>query len=89
MNLDTMQVAVNGEELKMTRREFLILELFLRYPHKVFSKANLYETVWGDEFVDDANTLNVHISKLRSKLKERLPEANYIQTVWGVGFKFD
>lgn len=89
IDLDMHQATINGREMNLTPREFLILELFIRYPHKVFSKANLYETVWGNEFLGDDNTVNVHISKLRNKIKERLPEANYIQTVWGVGFKFD
>lgn len=89
IDLDMHQATINGREMNLTPREFMILELFIRYPHKVFSKANLYETVWGNEFLGDDNTVNVHISKLRNKIKERLPEANYIQTVWGVGFKFD
>lgn len=89
IDLDTFQASIKGEDIKLTPREFMILEIFLRYPHKVFSKANLYETVWGNEFLGDDNTVNVHISKLRNKIKEKLPDANYIQTVWGVGFKFD
>ena len=84
---DTHLVTVNGTQLSLTRREFLILELFMSHPQKVFSKANIYEAVWGDEFFGDDNTVNVHISKIRNKLAQASPGSEYIQTVWGVGFK--
>ncbi|WP_093857845.1 response regulator transcription factor [Tenuibacillus multivorans] len=87
LDLDKHIVTVNGTQLSLTRREFLILELLVRHPYKVFSKANIYESVWGDEFFGDDNTVNVHISKLRNKLAQASPGSEYIQTVWGVGFK--
>ncbi|MTW85714.1 response regulator [Virgibacillus dakarensis] len=84
---ETHIVTVNGTQLSFTRREFLILKLFMQHPHKVFSKANIYETVWGDEYFGDDNTVSVHVSKIRSKLEQASPESEYIKTVWGVGFK--
>ncbi len=84
---DTYVAKVNGVQLPLTRREFLILQLFMRHPHKVFSKANIYEAVWGDEFYGDENTVNVHVSKIRTKLAQVNPESDYIQTLWGIGFK--
>ena len=57
------------------------------YPNKVFTKANLYEKIWNDEFLGDDNTVNVHISNLRSKLAKVDPDTEYIRTVWGIGFK--
>jgi DNA-binding response OmpR family regulator len=75
-------VTVSGNPIQLTAREFAILELFMGNPKKVFTKANLYRSIWNDEFYGDDNTVNVHISKIRTKLG-----GDYIQTVWGIGFK--
>lgn len=83
LDKDARAVTVGGEAVMLTALEFTILELLLSNPKKVFTKANLYRSVWNDEFYGDDNTVNVHISNLRSKLKQ----AEYIQTVWGIGFK--
>ena len=64
----------------------MLLELFLRNPQKTFSKANLYEAVWNDTYCYDDNTVNVHMSNLRSKLKKIAGE-EIIDTVWGIGYK--
>jgi len=87
--LDTqgMVAAVNGAPLSLTKRELLILQLLMGNPKKVFTKGNIYESVWGEEFWGDDNTVNVHISNLRQKLAKRNPDKEYIQTVWGIGFK--
>lgn len=59
----------------------------MRNPKKVFTKNNLYETVWQEHFMGDDNTINVHISNLRNKLAKINPNIDYIKTVWGIGFK--
>ncbi len=56
-------------------------------PKRVCTKSMIYNHVWDDENSADDNTLNVHISKLRKKLKECSPEQDYIETVWGVGYR--
>ena len=53
----------------------------------MFTRANLFEAVWTDEFIGDYNTVNVHISNLRAKISKIDKENEYIQTVWGIGFK--
>ncbi|MDK0291590.1 helix-turn-helix domain-containing protein, partial [Salmonella enterica] len=68
-------------------REYAILLLFLENPQKVFSRANIYESVWNEPFFDSDKTINMHISNLRNKLN--FEATNYIKTVWGIGFKFD
>lgn len=78
---------LGGEELSLTRREYLILELLMENPGKVFTRSNLYESVWNEEFLGEDNAVNVHISNLRQKLAKIHPEESYIQTVWGIGFK--
>lgn len=88
LDADGYDVAnTSGEKAGLSKREFEILHLMMQYPQKVFTKNNLYESVWGGEFFGDDNTINVHISKLRSKLAAISPGEEYIQTVWGIGFK--
>ncbi|MFS0674284.1 response regulator transcription factor [Ornithinibacillus sp. 179-J 7C1 HS] len=87
VDLDTREVKINDQTVHLTGREYAILLLFLDNPHKVFSRANIYESVWKEVFFDSDKTINMHISNLRNKLN--LEDTNYIKTVWGIGFKFD
>lgn len=87
LNCGTMEVKVKGHIIFLTAREFKILELLMTYPNKVFTKANLFEHVWEDKFLGDDNTVNVHVSNLRSKIAKADPNTEYIHTVWGIGFK--
>lgn len=87
LDLDGYDATINGHKAGLSRREFEILHLLMGRPQKVFTKNNIYESVWGGDFLGDDNTVNVHISKLRSKLAALSPGAEYIQTVWGIGFK--
>jgi len=77
---------INENPLGLSKREFEILRLLIENPTKVFTKNNLYESVWDDEFLGDDNTINVHISKIRAKIA-KFTQEDYIQTVWGIGFK--
>lgn len=87
LDLDAIKVTLKGIDVALTAREYSILELFMSYPKKVFTRANLFSHVWNDEFLGDDNTVNVHISNLRAKLAKIDPDTEYIQTVWGIGFK--
>jgi two-component system, OmpR family, response regulator len=87
LDTENYSVQVGNTPVSLTKREFLILELLMKYPKKVFTKSNLYEHVWNDEFFGDENTINVHISNIRLKLAKANPSEEYIQTVWGIGFK--
>lgn len=62
------------------------MELLLQSPGKVFSKAYLYEAIWGYEYLGDENVIKTHISNLRTKMKN-YSEAEYIETVWGLGYR--
>ena len=84
---ESREAEVDGKPLTLTAREFDILALLLRHPNKVFTRQNLFEIVWGEDYLGDDNTMNVHVSNLRSKLQKLDPEGEYIATVWGVGFK--
>ncbi len=80
-------VSVGGDVLSLTSKEYAILELMLRHPTKLFSKANLFESVWNEAYFSDDNTIKVHMSNLRSKIKALDPAHEYIDTVWGMGYK--
>jgi DNA-binding response OmpR family regulator len=87
LNTATMAVHINEHKLNLTRYEYLILKLLMSAPHKVFTKSNIFTSVWQEHFAGDDNAINVHISNLRKKMSERKPDVQYIQTVWGLGFK--
>lgn len=87
MEPEDFSVTVSGQEITLTRREYLILELLVRNPGKVFTKNNIYESVWNEEYLGEDNAVNVHISNIRQKLAKANSEETYIQTVWGIGFK--
>ena len=87
LNSDTREVFFGESPIALTAHEFDILQLFMKYPKKVFTRSNIFEQVWGDEFMSDENTVNVHISNLRQKLATASGHNEFIITVWGVGFK--
>lgn len=87
LNKETKEVRANEITLNLTAREYNILELLLTHPKKVFSKANIFESVWEEEYLCDENTVNVHMSNLRNKLQKANPKEEYIETIWGMGYK--
>lgn len=86
LNPDTQEMTAEGMPVELTRHEFLIMELLIRNPRRVFTKQMIYEYAWGEEYLAEDKTINVHISNIRSKLKKSGTDT-YIQTVWGMGFK--
>lgn len=86
MNLHSKTVTVGGTPVTLTAKEFWIMELFLRHQDKIFSKSNIYETVWGMDYLGDDSAVKSHLSRLRAKLKEA-GGREYIETVWGMGYR--
>ncbi|HJA65480.1 MAG TPA: response regulator transcription factor [Candidatus Mediterraneibacter cottocaccae] len=86
LHMDSYSVSVCGKPLDLTRQEFKILELLLLHPNKVFSKQDIYDYAWDDIYIGEDKTINVHISNIRKKLKA-VTEEEYIETVWGIGFR--
>ena len=84
---DSRKVMVSGREISLTAHEYDILCLLMQHPEKVYSRETLYEMVWHGGYYGENNTVNVHVSNLRKKLKEKEPDEEYIQTVYGIGFK--
>lgn len=73
--------------VSFTSTELKILRLLLQYPQKIFSKQNLYESIWNKTYAyDDDDTINTHISHIRKKIKA-ITNEDYIQTIWGIGYK--
>lgn len=87
MEPEDFRITVSGTDIRLTRREYLILELLMENPGKVFTKNNIYESVWNEEFLGEDNAVNVHISNIRQKLAKIHGDETYIETVWGIGFK--
>jgi len=87
LDRESVTVTAAGSPVALTAREFEILALLMERPAKVFTREQIYERVWGEEYMGDDNTVNVHISNLRSKLA-KASRTEYIKTVWGIGFKF-
>ncbi|MDQ0087936.1 DNA-binding response OmpR family regulator [Paenibacillus anaericanus] len=81
------RVAVNQVEIELTATEYMILELLIKSRGKVFTKSNLYESIWEEEYLGDDNAIKTHISNLRNKLKQVSPDTEYIETVWGLGYR--
>lgn len=79
-------VSFSGKNIALTSKELQLLKLFMEYPSKVYTKANLYESVWNETYFYEDNTINVHVSNLRSKLKKATGE-DHIETVWGIGYR--
>ena len=77
----------DGAPVELTAKEYAILELLLRNPRRVYTKAQLYAAVWGEAYLGDENAVNVHISRLRSKVEDDPKKPRCICTVWGIGYK--
>jgi two-component system, OmpR family, response regulator ResD len=82
------RVFVRGEEALLTQREFDLLIFMARHPGQVFSRNQLMDAVWQYAFYTDTSTVTVHIRRLRSKIELDPAEPRHIQTVWGVGYRF-
>ena len=87
IDTEAKKVVVEGKSLAFTAREYNILVLLMSSPNKIFTKENLFENVWNEPFYGDDNTINVHMSNLRSKLSKACPGVEYIETIWGMGYR--
>lgn len=87
LNLESKIVTVKDTPVTLTAREYAIISLLMQSPKKIFAKSNIYESIWNDDFLGDDNTVNVHISHLRNKLAKINPNQEYIETIWGMGYR--
>lgn len=87
LNVETRQVLVGEKEVRLTPKEFDILELLLRNKGIVMSIEKIYEIVWNEPYLNSENTVMVHINKIREKIEHDSKNPHYIKTVWGTGYK--
>jgi len=88
LDAETRDVRKEGEELKLTAKEFDLLWFLASNPRKVFSRDQLMSRVWGYEAALDTGTVTVHVRRLREKIEDRPSHPRFLQTVWGVGYRF-
>lgn len=82
------RVFKDGQEINFRLKEFEVLSLLAKSPEKVFSKGQIFEQVWQDNYLGDDNTVMVHIRRLRKKIETDPNNPKYIKTVWGLGYRF-
>lgn len=89
INVATHSCSLYGEDITLTPIEFGILRLLMENPNRVVSTKEIFEKVWGEDYLDSNNTVMVHIRRIREKLKEKPRNPKFIKTVWGVGYKIE
>ncbi len=87
LDLGNYKLIKRDEHIELTSKEFEILKLFFSNPNRVFTKAQIFNNVWNDDYMHDDNTVMVHIRRLRNKIEDNPDEPKFIQTVWGIGYK--
>ncbi|WP_310602132.1 response regulator transcription factor, partial [Anaerosporobacter sp.] len=87
INTDDYTVFKKNKKIELTNKEFQILKLLVENPKKVYTKAQIYSSIWNDDFIADENAVNVHISRIRTKIEDDPKSPQYILTVWGIGYK--
>lgn len=88
LDLYTKELTVDGKNVKLTPKEYAILELLMRTPGRVYSAEQIYENVWKEEAVN-TETIMVHVRKLREKIEVNPRKPRYLKVVWGIGYKIE
>ncbi len=88
MDKTSRQVWINGEEKNLTVKEFDILAFLAEHPNRVYSKEDLFKEVWGLDSMGDISTVTVHVKNIREKTEFDTARPQYIETIWGVGYRF-
>jgi two-component system response regulator RegX3 len=89
MDIDARRCFVNGEEIKLRKKEFALLRLLLENPGRVLTREVLIDRVWGSDYVGDTKTLDVHIKRLRTLIEDEPKNPTHITTVRGVGYRYE
>lgn len=88
LNRDSHRVYLKDQEIPLTNKEFELLLFLAENPNIVFSKDTLFDRIWGMDALGDAATVTVHVNRLREKIEKGKDQPEYIETVWGVGYRF-
>jgi len=89
INTAAHKIFVNGKEVQMTTKEYELLIFLASNPNIVFSKEQLFDSIWGDEYYGDTATVPVHIQKIRKKIEKDPANPEFIETLWGTGYRFN
>lgn len=84
---DNFTVIKDGTTIQLTAKEFQILKLFASNPNRVYTKEQIYQLVWNDQYYGDDNVINVHMRRLREKIETNPSQPKYIKTLWGIGYR--
>ena len=84
---ETFEIASGDQSMRLGKKEFQIFQTLLAHPKKIFTKEELYESVWEETYLPGDNTLNAHLSNLRKKLAQLDSSTDYIETIWGLGVR--
>jgi DNA-binding response OmpR family regulator len=87
LDLTTFSAQVKGKAIQLTSKEFHILKLFMTNQNRVFTKEQIYQFIWEDDYYGNENVINVHIRRLREKIESDPSNPEYIRTIWGIGYK--
>jgi DNA-binding response OmpR family regulator len=88
IDFEKHEVLISGQSINLTAKEFELLVQFAKHPGKVYTRTQLLDLVWGSGYEGFEHTVNSHINRLRAKIEANPTEPMFIQTVWGVGYKF-
>lgn len=88
LDLYSQKVIKNGEEIDVTPKEFLLMKIFLENPDKAFSRDELLDLVWGENYFGDVKIIDVNIRRLRAKIEDNPSNPSYIETIWGIGYRW-
>lgn len=89
INLASHKVMVNNNSVQLTTKEYELLVFLAANPNIVFTKAHIFDTIWGDEYCGDTATVAVHIQKIRKKIEKDPANPEFIETLWGTGYRFN
>ncbi len=89
INTASHKVYVNGHEVQLTAREYELLVFFAANPGIVFSKEHILTAIWGNDYYGDTSTVAVHIQKIRKKIEKDPANPEFIETLWGTGYRFN
>lgn len=89
LDCDSRRLFINDNEINLTAREFELLEILIKNENKVYSRESLLKIVWGEDYLGDVRTVDVHVRRLREKIEANPSEPKYVHTKWGVGYYYN
>ena len=88
IDIQARRVYLGGKEVNLANKEFDLLLFLAQHPNVVYSKDTLFDKIWGEEAIGETSTVTVHINRIREKIEKDMSEPEFIETVWGAGYRF-